>query len=223
MAFQAGDKVNKISQYFPKPSTSSNALANAKAHHILAEKSHCVFAKSATEKEPLTEKVTNIPSRTPESVATKKKSPDYSSNEDLDSSPDIIPPTPPQPKRPKMDKIIPLGKMVIEETKIKPRVLIPQPSPADIICQTPSVVEPAAEFKVPTSKCDEDILVKTLAVSKEELSIKKVLKKDLYHLGRHKVVNCEKTENGRELRVEVVPEDDTSISVKKTCILRDLW
>ena len=173
--------------------------------------------------------MTNIPSRTPELFATKKKSPDYCSNEDL-SSPDIIPPTPPQPKRPKMDKLhSTLSNMLVEEAKLKPRVLIPQPAGSANICQTSSLLEPAAkELKIQTIKISEsnnqceDLLVET-SVPKGVAPFKKVLKKDLYNLGRHKVVNCEKTENGRELRVEVVPEDDTSISVKKTCILRDLW
>ena len=177
----------------------------------------------------MTEQVTNIPSRTPELFATKKKSPDYCRNEDL-SSPDIIPPTPPQPKRPKMDKMhSTLSNMLIEQAKLRPRVLIPPPcnGPANI-CQTSSLLEPAAKIKVQTStiaesnnQC-EDLLVET-SVPKEVDTLKKVLKKDLYNLGRHKVVNCEKTENGRELRVEVVPEGDSSVSVKKTCILRDLW
>ena len=46
----------------------------------------------------------------------------------------------------------------------------------------------------------------------------------MYNLGRHKVVECEKVKNGRELRVVVVPEDDTAnLNVKKICFLRDFW
>ena len=119
--------------------------------------------------------------------------------------------------------------MLIEEAKLKPRVLIPRPAGSANICQTSSVVEPdVKELKVQTSKISEannqceDLLVET-SVPKEVAPLIKVLKKDLYNSGRHKVVNCEKTENGRELQVEVVPQDDMSIFVKKTCLLRDLW
>ena len=115
--------------------------------------------------------------------------------------------------------------MLIEEAKLKPGVLIPQPNGPANICQTSSLLEPAAKIKVQTStiaesnNLSEDLLVET-SVPKEVDTLKKVLKKDFYNLGRHKV---EKTENVRDLRAEVVPEDDTSISVKKTKILRDLW
>ena len=77
-------KVNKISNYFVKPSSSGcSSVCNAKTH-FLAEKSHCEIA---ADKEPLTEHISIVPAKTPnkESVASKKKTPDY--EEDL-TSPD---------------------------------------------------------------------------------------------------------------------------------------
>jgi hypothetical protein len=52
--------------------------------------------------------------------------------------------------------------------------------------------------------------------------MKKPTKKDFYGLGRHKVIECDKTENGNEMRLVVSPVDETC-KTKKICMLRDFW
>lgn len=52
--------------------------------------------------------------------------------------------------------------------------------------------------------------------------MKKPLKKDVYSLGRHKVIECDKTGNVQEVRLVVSPIDKTQ-KCKKICILRDFW
>lgn len=218
-------KVAKISDYFRKPSSSDSASVNAKAY-ILAGKSHDARAQvKSSDKEPLTEHISNIPTKTPhkESVAIKKKSRDCDG--DL-ASPDTIPPTPPPPKRQKVDKLqAPLMNSHIKEqdcaaTKLKPRVLIPPSTSA--ISQSSAKKE---ESRVVND--DSKLNIETISIPEEAATVKKIIKaakKDLYHLGRHKVVECEKAENGRELRIVVVPEDDTvNTNIKKICVLRDFW
>lgn len=52
--------------------------------------------------------------------------------------------------------------------------------------------------------------------------MKKPTKKDVYSLGRHKVVECIKSENNQELKLIVAPVDDT-YEATKICMLRDFW
>lgn len=52
--------------------------------------------------------------------------------------------------------------------------------------------------------------------------MKKPLKKDVYNLGRHKVIEYDKTENVQEVRLAVSQIDETQ-KCKKVCMLRDFW
>ena len=50
--------------------------------------------------------------------------------------------------------------------------------------------------------------------------MKKPTKKDIYNLGRHKVKECEKSENGQEMKLVVTPIDE-NCRTTKICMLRD--
>lgn len=145
-------------------------------------------------------------------TATPTKEAVLEDNESL-LSPDMIPPTPPHPKRMKLDEDDQTS------TKLKPRALIPVPmngSAQGVItqCQLNGGLKTLPDNLHPLPS-------NSSVTSKESKPSKTHKKSDFYGLGRHKVIECDKT-GGREIRLTVLAED-SSLTIQRTCILRDFW
>lgn len=147
--------------------------------------------------------------KTPEKRTRRLEEADNDFLNSSPSSPDLIPPTPPLPKRLKLDcKQTRLTKSGLSLSKLQPGELKFKEI-SDGMLLHPSEIVTSTEKELP------------LASEPVPNKVKEV-KKDFYHLGRHKVLECFISENNTEKCVLLQPEDD-SINHKRQCLLRDFW
>ena len=75
---------------------------------------------------------------------------------------------------------------------------------------------------VPTPEPKIEVICDAAESPKEATAAGGAIRRDLYHLGRHRVVECELSDNRLEKRLTLKPEDE-SVTQKRQCLLRDFW
>ena len=167
--------------------------------------------------------------KTPEKMTQKLDQNIVPTSQELLRSPDLLPPTPPQPKRMKLDRNFMQLANKEKSRDLQPKALLNQINKVEVI-SVDQKLDKTQIYGAPTEKDKlQDKNSNDYGESTTKLLEKghggrknKKEKRDFYNLGRHKVIETELAENRRELRLVVAAEGANS-SMKRICMLRDMW